>query len=194
MAPDPYCIADTDCLRNNLGINDPEALAEAEFRIVSVREVQASRTTIPGDYGLDHLQRFHRFLFRDVYDWAGATRTVDISKPGARFCHWRYIDDQVGAVLSDLADTGYLVGLTRDAFVNALAHYYGELNVVHPFREGNGRTCRAFLRQLAAAAGFQLDWSELSSEANIEACRRHLQSADLTGLTEVLNPVVRRHD
>ena len=76
--------------------------------------------------------------------------------------------------------------------MDALARYYGELNVLHPFREGNGRTSRAFLRQLAAAAGYQLDWSELSSEANIEACRLHLQTDDLAGLIEVLRPVVRR--
>ena len=190
--PDPYCIADTECLRNKLGITDPAVLADAEARIVSIRDVEAARTTIAGDYGLGHLQRFHRFLFRDVYDWAGTTRTVDISKPGARFCHWRYIDDQVSALLSELARDGNLVGLTTDAFVDALAHYSGEINVLHPFREGNGRTSRAFLRQLAAAAGFQLDWSELSRAANIDACRSHLHTGDLTDLIEVLRPVVRR--
>ncbi|GGN29483.1 cell filamentation protein [Actinoplanes campanulatus] len=189
---DPYLSPGTDCLKNKLGLTDPERLREAEFRIVSIRDVQISRTSIPGGYGLAHLQSFHRFLFQDLYEWAGRTRTVDISKPGARFCHWRYVDDQVGAVLSELEEEEYLIGLRREIFVSRLAHYYGELNVLHPFREGNGRTLRAFLRQAAAAAGYQLDWSELSRAENIEACRVHLNTADTAMLVEILDPVVSR--
>ncbi|MEH1099345.1 Fic/DOC family protein [Micromonospora sp. CPCC 205561] len=189
---DPYCWPDSDCLRNKLGITDPDQLREVEFRLVSVREIQAARLIIPGNYGLEHLQTFHRHLFADLYQWAGQSRTVDISKPGARFCHWRYIDDQVSAVLSRLVEDGYLLGLRREVFVDALAHYYGELNVCHPFREGNGRTIRAFLRQLAAAAGYLLDWSELDSETNVEACRLHLVTADTSLLVTALRRVVRR--
>lgn len=81
---------------------------------------------------------------------------------------------------------------TGDAFLSSLAHFYGELNVRHPFREGNGRTLRAFLRQLGAAAGFQLDWSELNTIENVEACRIHLNTTDTTMLKRILDPVVRR--
>ncbi|WP_341717422.1 Fic family protein [Micromonospora sp. FIMYZ51] len=189
---DPYCWPGTDCLQNKLGITDADQLSEVEFRLASIREVQASRMIIPGGYGLDHLQCFHRHLFSDIYPWAGQTRRVDISKPGARFCHWRYIDDQVSTVLGRLSDDGFLLGLRPDAFVEALAHYYGELNVCHPFREGNGRTIRSFLRQLAAAAGYLLDWSELNPEANITACQQHLATTDPSLLITVLGPVVRR--
>ena len=115
---DPYSYPGTDCLVNKLGITDSAALFAAEFRLVSIRDVQAARTSIH--------------------------------------------------------------------------HYYGELNVCHPFREGNGRTLRAFLRQLSAAAGYQLDWSELNKSENIEACRRHLSTADVTMLVAVLDPVVSR--
>ncbi|GAA0555088.1 hypothetical protein GCM10010172_42160 [Paractinoplanes ferrugineus] len=76
------------------------------------------------------------------------------------------MDDRVGAVLSELAEEGYLVGLDRETLLSSLAHFYGELNSMHPFHEGNGRALRAFLRQLSAAAGFQLDWSELSKAEN----------------------------
>ncbi len=84
----------------------------------------------------------------------------------------------------------HLFGLPREHFVRRLAFYYGELNARHPFREGNGRTQRAFLRQLAASAGWRLDWSELSKSANIEASRRSLIAADLTMLTGLLDRVV----
>ncbi|MET9299974.1 hypothetical protein ABZX66_11675 [Micromonospora aurantiaca] len=125
---DPYCWPGTDCLANKLGLRDAAALRDAEFRLVSIRDVQAARTIIPGNYGLGHLQAFHRHLFGDLYKWAGQTRTVDISKP-ARFCHWRFIDDQVSTVLTGLSEDGFLLGLRREAFVESLAHYYGEHRV-----------------------------------------------------------------
>lgn len=97
---DPYSLPDGHCLKNKLGIGDSQQLKQIEARIVSVRDVELARETLPGEYNLDHLQRFHWALFRDVYMWAGKTRTVDISKEGSRFCHWKFIDDGVSAVLS----------------------------------------------------------------------------------------------
>jgi cell filamentation protein len=91
MDVDPYALPGTNCLKNRLGLIDDRLLAIAESRLVSIRDVQAARTSIPGNYGIDHLQKFHRFLFGDVYEWAGRTRTVDISKPGGNFCHWRFV-------------------------------------------------------------------------------------------------------
>ncbi|WP_406081628.1 Fic/DOC family protein [Micromonospora sp. NBC_00858] len=138
------------------------------------------------------MQTFHQKLFGDLYEWAGQTSPVDIGKPGARFCHWRFIDDQVSTILGGLSTDGFLLGLKPEAFVDTLAHYYGELNVCHPFREGNGRTTRSFLRQFGAAAGYLLDWSELNETDNIAACRAHLTTTDTSLLVTVLRPVVRR--
>ncbi|WP_203901887.1 Fic/DOC family protein [Virgisporangium aliadipatigenens] len=163
-----------------------------ELRIVAVRDVEIARTTVPGDYNLAHYKAFHRFLFRDVYEWAGESRTVDIAKPGSMFCHWRYVDDEVSSVLAQLMRDGHLIGYSLEGFLERLANYYGELNARHAFREGNGRATRAFLRQLAAAAGFLLDWSELDPDANIEACRVNLATAETAPLIKVLRPVVRR--
>jgi cell filamentation protein len=189
---DPYSLPGGQCLRNKLGITDPERLQEAEARIVSVRDVEIARESLPGEYTLDHLQAFHRALFRDVYDWAGKTRTVDISKENARFCAWRFIDDQASAILGRLEGDSWLLGLKRERFLELLATYYGDLNVIHPFREGNGRTLRAFLRQLAAAAGWRLDWSALNPADNLEASRHNFQTADASRLMAVLDPVVVR--
>jgi cell filamentation protein len=136
---DPYCYPGTSCLRNKLRIRDTEVLRQFEARIVSVREVEIARETLPGEYDLDHLRRFHKYLFRDVYAWAGDTRTVDIARSGPSFAHWRYVDDHVSSILDGLHRAGWLIGLKFDYFVERLAHYYGELNAAHPFREGNGR-------------------------------------------------------
>ena len=189
---DPYALPGGRCLRNKLGIVDQEKLTIVEAHIVSVRDVDITRTTLPGEYSLQHLQDFHRALFRDVYDWAGELRTVDITKDESKFCHWRYLSDQISAVLGKLEDDGWLTGRTRQSFLEKLAHYYSELNALHPFREGNGRALRAFLRQLSAAAGWRLDWSALSKADNIAASRHSFITANVDELVRVLGPVVVR--
>lgn len=95
-------------------------------------------------------------------------------------------------MLSGLPGDAYLQNLGFDDFVERLVHYYGELNTVHPFREGNGRTARAFLRQLSAAAGYLVDWSVLSEKENITACAENPRTADVGPLTRLLVPAVRR--
>lgn len=89
-----------------------------------------------------------------------------------------------------VAAEGLLAGRRRDAFVAGLSDLYGDINAVHPFREGNGRTQRAFLRQVAAAAGWRVDWSGLDARANERASRVNLATADSTALVALLDPVV----
>ena len=115
---------------------------------------------------------------------------MDISKPGSRFAHWRFVDEILSTILGELENDGWLHGRSRASFVERLAYYYGEINACHPFREGNGRTQRAFLRQLSAAANWRLDWSALSREDNIEASQLSLQSGNRELLKRVLDPVV----
>lgn len=190
MTDDPYCWPGSGCLKNKLGIRDKEILARSEARLVSARDVLIARSTIPGEYGLEHFKVFHRQLFQDVYEWAGETRTVDISRPGSRFAHWRFIDEDLSSVMHRLASVdGLLIGLRRPAFVERLAFYYGEINTRHAFREGNGRAQRSFLRQLSAAAGWHVDWSGLTPAENEEASRANLATGD-TGPLTMLDRVV----
>lgn len=198
---DPYVYPGTDCLKNKLNIRDSAQLGELEARLVAVREVQAARSFVAGAYNLQHLQRFHELLFGDVYGWAGRLRTVDISKEAdIRFCRWVFIEEQVSALLAKLKREDQLIGRNLPTFVGRLAYYYGELNAFHPFREGNGRTIRAFLRQLSAAAGFLLDWSEVGlldwsevgRDANIAACRDNMIKGSSHQLVQLLEPAVRK--
>jgi len=189
---DPYVIPGSACLKNLLGLTDPNELRTVEARIISIRDVELARTVLPGEYNLAHLQAFHRHLFQDVYSWAGQLRTVDIAKDGLRFGNWKFVDEQVSAVLAKLEDDNWLASLPRERFVVKLAFYYGEINAVHPFREGNGRAQRAFLRQLSAAAGWHLDWSELNKSDNVMASRHNLRTATTDELAKVIAPVVVR--
>lgn len=187
---DPYSLPGSACLRNKLGIVDSAVLRDVEARIVSIRDVELARQTLPGEYNLEHYQRFHQHLFQDVYDWAGELRQVDITKDGSRFAHWRYISEQVSTVLAELVSEGLLIGRTHAGFVARLAYYYGELNALHPFREGNGRALRAFLRQVSAAAGWRVDWSTLHPERNIQAARHSLLTGRSDELVRILAPLV----
>ena len=187
---DPYSLPNGTCLRNKIGVTDSATLSATEARIVSIRDVELARETLPGEYNLQHYQEFHRHLFQDIYAWAGELRKVDVSKGTSRFAHWRYLSEQTSAILAELVDENLLIGRNRTSFVSRLAHYYSELNALHPFREGNGRTLRAFLRQVSAVAGWRLDWSALDPEENVQASRHSLLAAETSELVRVLEPVV----
>lgn len=187
---DPYCWPGTECLQNKLEIRDSAKLRDLEAKLVAIREVQIAVASLPGAYDLSHLREFHRRLFSDVYEWAGETRTVNIHRGTDWFALHEFVDDQVSAGLAKLERTRFLTGRKPAQFIEEFAYFYGELNALHPFREGNGRTQRAFWRQLAAAAGYHLDWSELNRTANTEACAHNLRTADTSRLVVALRPVV----
>ncbi len=172
---DPYVDA-SGVLINKLGITSVAALSRAEADLSLAAMLGLSVHSLPGSYDLGHLCRFHQRIFGAVYAWAGQLRTVDIARtPQDMFCRWSFIESYSAGVFSELSAEGMLTGLARNAFVARLAHYYGEINAIHPFREGNGRTQRAFLGQLARDAGWRIAWSELDGPENDAASSAALQ-------------------
>jgi hypothetical protein len=83
-------------------------------------------------------QEFHRFIFQDIYSWAGEPRSVPLAKPGSMFPLPDHIESYVTNVLDQIAGEKHLSGLSRDQFAERLIHYYAEINAVHPFREATG--------------------------------------------------------
>jgi cell filamentation protein len=171
MAADPYAYPGTDVLRNLLDLRDAAALAEREAALSAIRIAQLERRFTPGDFDLAHLQATHRHIFGDIYPWAGELRTVRITKGGDLFALPEHIGPYLTTLFADLAHEDRLHGLGREQFLERLTHYYAEINAVHPFREGNGRTQRAFLGQIAKAAGHPIAWVHLDAERNILAAR-----------------------
>lgn len=100
-----------------------------------------------------------------------------------------YIEDQATQLFLNLADEDHLHNLERAEFVDRLTHYFSELNAVHPFREGNGRTQRIFFEQLAREAGYVLDWSQTTEHENVEACVAAIEG-DSDQLRAVLDRVI----
>ncbi len=167
VVQDPYCYPGLDVLRNKAGITDPIALQQCEAHHTSARIEQF----LPDyhDFSLAALQKIHFFLFQDLYDWAGQLRSVDISKGATRFANVMQIEREAKLLFSHLQAENLLLGLPLPQFVERIAHYYGELNVIHPFRDGNGRAQRLFFELLAINAGYTFHWNRISADDWLQA-------------------------
>ncbi|MBI1492016.1 Fic/DOC family protein [Halocynthiibacter styelae] len=179
MSDPEYCYPpDHTVLRNKWGLKDAEFLNEIE------RELVATRTTrgMPeGDFDLKHLQAMHFRMFQDIYDWAGEIRTVEINKGGDQFQFRRFIETGMDDVHRRVVAADYLKGSTPDAFSETAGELIGDINHIHPFREGNGRTQMQYLKQLSEKAGHDIDLKSIDRDAWITASRQSHQ-ADYTGL------------
>ena len=189
MTVDPYADPTTGLLRNCLGIGDADRLREAEAGLSLAALAELAFRVVPGAYDLEHLCAFHREIFGDIYPWAGEIRIVGIAKSDP-FCLPQHIETYSAEVFDSLAKERFLRGLTRERFVERVTHYLAEVNAIHPFREGNGRTQRAFFRQLAEEAGWPIDWSTLTEAGNTEASMASLRG-DNRLLHDLMNSVVR---
>lgn len=166
-----YCYPGTDILINKLGIKIGETLNQAERELTSLRIYELEVHPIKGNFDLKHLQDIHRYIFQDLYDWAGEIRTVDISK-GNMFCNFQFISSYSEDIFYKLQKDKYLINTPKEKIIDKLAYYFSEINALHPFREGNGRTQREYTKLLACVAGYQLDFSGISQNEMIEASHK----------------------
>ena len=163
-----YCYENSNVLRNKLGITDADALRVAEREIAAVRVLEAERTPIRGKLDFKHLCDIHRYIFGDIFEWAGKLRTVNISK-GNPFCHAEVLSTYGIDLFEKLKAESYLFETSQEKISERLAHYLSEINVMHPFREGNGRAQRMFIEYLALAAGYRADFTHVTAKEMIEA-------------------------
>lgn len=189
MSVDPYLDPATGVLTNRLGITDAARLHQAVADISAARIDELAIRPLPGSYDLAHLAAFHRAIFGDVFAWAGQIRTVQIFKETG-FCLPQHIESYAAGEFGRLAKENHLRELDLPDFVHRLAYYQAEINEMHPFREGNGRAQRAFLRQLALEAGYRVDWTGLSAEDNVAAAIA-AHSGDLDPMRRILAGIVR---
>jgi cell filamentation protein len=166
VADDPYCYPGTTVLINLLGIRDPAELAEFEISITT----QRGDEPLPvGQLQYSDYCAIHHHLFQDVYEWAGEVRQVRIAKQGSMFCYPEHIDREMRRVFQELSGANHFRGLVAREFAARAAHFVAELNAIHPFREGNGRTQLAFLTALAREAGHPFDFGRLNPPAVLQA-------------------------
>lgn len=172
---DAYTYENSSVLKNKAGHRDQEALDKFERLSVTNRMVEDPPE---GDFDYLHIKAIHHHLFQDVYDWAGEERNVAISKGSTQFCNPRFIANAVTALTAELTQEGYLKDLPPDEFVERAVYFMLELNVAHPFREGNGRTARYYLSLLAHNAGYDVD-TEILKHGWLDACIEGVAGSEL---------------
>lgn len=178
---DDYFTGQEGVLENKLGIDDPDEFESVETEIVSVRLAELFSEPPTGTMDYRYLQIIHRRLFSDIYEFAGQTREVNIMKGGNPFCLFQHIDAEQSRIFRRATAMLNAEFTTRDALLDHLVELSSDLNALHPFREGNGRTIRAYLSLYAHRLGCDLDFGLADTQA--------LMDADIAGFGGDLQPL-----
>lgn len=179
-----YCYKGTNTLINKLDIKDPKKLQTYEAKITAAKLLALRRKGIIGNFDAQHLNKIHSYLFEDIYPFAGKFRNENIAKGVFRFAEFEYIEPELNRLLNELKKENYLQGLSKKDLSERLAYYLSELNVLHPYREGNGRTIREFIRELALKNGYKLNLSKIKPSDFLDASIKSI--VDTKDLAELI--------
>lgn len=164
---DPYSLGNSSVLINKLGITDEKELEEAEQQLTELAALDIDFCHPP--YNLIYLRELHRKLFEDIYEWAGELRSIDLAKGDTRFCNCNRIVAEADKLFGALATDNYFEDDSREALVTHAAKFYVELNMTHPFREGNGRAQRILFEHLIINCGYEFSLGDITEEEWIQA-------------------------
>ncbi len=199
-----YTFSDDVTLKNKIGADTDTELQRIEADYVVFRRLQINLGFGPkGHFDAEHLKAFHRHLFQDVFEWAGHTRNEPVKlsdgtvateaflhkSEGKGFLIGPQITVALDRVGRAIEQANYLHGLSRAEFSHQAADIMADLNAIHPFREGNGRTQRVFIEQLALQAGHRLDFSVVSKERMIRASIAAHENEDYSGMRRMFNEI-----
>lgn len=181
VGQDPYCYPNSDVLANKLNIRDEDTLAAAEIEFSTLRYKSYTSAILEiQELTLEHLQRLHFHLFQDVYSWAGELRIIDVSKGATRFCTASRIKAEAVRLFRQIPLLEH--AKTHENFVRDIADLYCEINLLHPFREGNGRAQRFFFEEMLFVLGYEILWPDLSQQEWI--------GANIAGVNLDLDPLI----
>ena len=183
-----YCYPNTNTLVNKLNIKDPVVLSKYERGVVAIKLMALGKKGITGNFDLNHFISIHKFLFEDIYPFAGLFRNENIAKGFFQFAQWEYIESELVNLLDKLKKENFLSGLDKKQISSTITYYWSELNVLHPFREGNGRTTREFLRQLLLKNNFDFNLKNVNSQDLLNASIKSI--VDTSSLEELLNKCI----
>ncbi len=158
------CYPNSTCLINKFGIRDEATLAKVEADIVLLKSSVLLSQPPAGAFDFAQYRAIHRSLFEDIYDWAGEIRSIDMSKKGTNFVKAADIERLAGNAFSRLNAMDNFTGMERNEFVENIVDFYDVTNMLHPFREGNGRTQRIFFTQLIRNAGYDFSFAAMDPD------------------------------
>ena len=186
---DPYVYPGTNVLINKFECRDPDRLMEIEALSTGGNLAYLQLHPIKGIFDFKHLRKIHHFIFQDLYDWAGEVRTVDIGKNNL-FCRAQFINDYAQTVFSDFYSSCLSAKDDRHVFLQALVSHYADMNALHPFREGNGRSQREFTRELCMKCGYMLDLTKTLHKDMLEASILSFNAGDNSALLAIFEDAV----
>ena len=170
---------DSYLLNNNcLGINNFHDLDKAEQYVFMIRSLEVENGTYVVDsFTMNSLLQLHRHLFQDIYNFAGAIRNVQLSKGTTRFCQFQFIETNSAKIFREIEAEKDWHSINEAA--KKLAYYKAELNMLHPFREGNGRTIRIFIHYFARSKGFDWQYANIDQHEYLTAMIKSVQDCTL---------------
>jgi len=193
MHDSKYCYPGSEVLKNKLNIEDKNTLFEAEKELTAIRLRELQENPMQGKYDFVHLKAIHKYIFQDVYEWAGKERTVEIGK-GNLFCTTACIQDYANSVFNKYFLQCYAAKEDFDSFIKVFSDNYGDLNALHPFREGNGRAQREFARMICLACGYDFNLSCTTHKEMLAASILSFDKGDSSLFVEIFSRAVTPHD
>lgn len=175
---DKYVYPGSTVLINKFHCRDADRLREIETLSTGANLAYLQLHPIRGAFDFNHLKEIHRFIFQDLFDWAGQIRTIDIGKNNL-FCRTQFIESYAKSIFADFFPSCDAVKNDRDQFISLFSKYYSDLNALHPFREGNGRAQREFARELCLKCGFVFDLTQTTHEEMMEASIQSFHTGDI---------------
>jgi len=164
-----YCYPDSNILKNKLNIKDNKILKTAEEEITLIKQMELLKNPIKGNFTKAHLMNIHKFIFEDIYSFAGKIRKEQISKADTMFYPPNLIDRELDKVFAKIKEGNMLRETDKEKVFDNLAYVMAELNIIHPFREGNGRSIREFIRLMAKRMYYELNWGNVDKEELLNA-------------------------
>ena len=158
------CYPETAVLVNKFDIRDEEKLNEVELVLTSARYAEWLKEPLADSFDFEHYKAIHSFLFSDLYTWAGQVRTVNISKKGTGFTRAEDVESMAMRIFRRLKERNCFKELCRSEFIDEIVDFYCDTNILHPFREGNGRVQRIFLTQLIRNAGYSFSFADMDTD------------------------------
>lgn len=183
-------IEGTTTPQNFFNEKDYRQLMEKERPLSMARAIELRKDGVIGDFSLDHLKSIHKQLFQDVYPWAGEERTMGIRKGKSLFDPDGTFKNTFASLQIKLQKKNYLQGLPKAEFAKEMASVYSTVNMAHPFLEGNGRATREYMSQLAAVAGFVLEYHNVDKKTWNEAAIASF-NGDLKPMEQVFNSIAK---
>lgn len=189
MSDKTYCYPNSNILMNKLNLKDKNQLMQAEIELTSNRLFDLQKHPVNGRFDFNHLCEIHKRIFQDLYAWAGKPRTVNIGK-GNLFCLVQNIPDYAKSIFDHYYSDCMNAKNNPDKFIHTFTDHYADLNALHPFREGNGRSQREFARELCLQCGYIFDLTKTNHEEMLNASITSFNTGNNTKLKNIFKNTI----